>query len=210
MLEDIRKEVEAMLAGRDPGHDMAHIERVYVVAEQIGREEGADLEILLSSALLHDLVVHPKGSKERSRSADDSADLAEKMLQARGWKKDRVDRVVYCIRSHSYSKNVSPATLEARVLQDADRLDALGAVGIARTFSVGGLEMRRFYNPEDPFCRTGREPEDRKWTLDHFKAKLLKLEGTMHTASARRMARERTRFMEAFLSQLEKEISHSP
>lgn len=206
MLEDIRKEVEGALAGRDPGHDMDHVSRVYAMAEQIGREEGADLEILLASTLLHDLVVHPKGSEKRSRSADDSAELAEKILQERSWPRDRIERVLYCIRSHSYSKNVSPATLEAKILQDADRLDALGAIGIARTFSVGGSEMRRFYNPDDPFCKTGRKPEDSKWTLDHFKAKLLKLEGTMHTASARRMAHERTRFMEAFLSQLEKEI----
>lgn len=206
LLEDIRKEAEAMLAGRDPGHDMEHVSRVYAMAEQIGKEEGADLEILLASALLHDLVVHPKGSEKRSRSADDSAELAEKMLQKRGWFKDRIERVSYCIRSHSYSKNVNPATLEAKILQDADRLDALGAVGIARTFSVGGSEMRKFYNPADPFCETGRKPEDTKWTLDHFKAKLLKLEGTMHTASARKIAHERTRFMEAFLAQLEKEI----
>jgi uncharacterized protein len=206
MLADIRKEVEAMLAGRDPGHDMEHVGRVYAIAEQIGKEEGADLEILLASALLHDLVVHPKGSEKRSRSADDSAELAEKMLQKRGWPKDRIERVSYCIRSHSYSKNISPATLEAKILQDADRLDALGAIGIARTFSVGGSEMRKFYNPDDPFCKTGRRPEDAKWTLDHFKAKLLRLEGTMHTASARKMARERTHFMEAFLSQLEREI----
>lgn len=206
MLADIRKEVETMLAGRDPGHDMAHIDRVYAIAELIGRKEGADLEVLLAAALLHDLVVHPKGSEKRSRSADDSAALAQKMLQKRGWPGDRIERVLYCIRSHSYSKNVNPVTLEAKILQDADRLDALGAIGIARTFSVGGTEMRRFYNPDDPFCKTDRKPEDAKWTLDHFKAKLLKLEGTMHTASAKKMAHGRTRFMEAFLAQLEKEI----
>jgi uncharacterized protein len=206
MLADIRKEVEAILASRDPGHDMAHIDRVYATAEIIGKEEGADLEILLASALLHDLVVHPKGSEKRSRSAADSAELAKEMLSKRGWPEDRIERVLYCIRSHSYSKNISPSTLEAKILQDADRLDALGAIGIARTFSVGGSKMRRFYNSDDPFCRTARKPEDTKWTLDHFYAKLLKLEGTMHTASAKKMAHERTRFMRAFLAQLEKEI----
>jgi uncharacterized protein len=206
MLDDIRREAEATLAGRDPGHDMAHINRVYATAEQIGKEEGADLEILLASVLLHDLVVHPKGSEKRSRSADDSAELAKEILIKRGWPDDKVERVLYCIRSHSYSRNVSPTTREAKILQDADRLDALGAIGIARTFSVGGSEMRRFYNPDDPFCRKDRKPEDMEWTLDHFYAKLLKLEGTMHTESAKSMAHERTRFMQAFLSQLEKEI----
>ncbi|AIF83162.1 putative HD superfamily hydrolase [Candidatus Nitrososphaera evergladensis SR1] len=208
MLDDIKLEVERMLAGRDPGHDFAHVTRVYKTAERIGRKESADMEILLASALLHDIIVYPKGSDKRTKSADESAELAEKMLAARGWTKDRIDRVSYCIRVHSYSKNIAnPEILEAKILQDADRLDALGAIGIARTFSVGGSEMRRFYNPEDPFCKTNRKPEDTRWTVDHFKAKLLKLENTMHTATAKKIASERTRFMEAFLAQLEKEIS---
>jgi uncharacterized protein len=207
LLDDLKIEVEKMLAGRDPGHDYAHVMRVYNIAERIGKEEGADIQVLLAAALLHDIIVYPKGSEKRTKSADESAELAEKMLAARGWPVEKIEKVSYCIRTHSYSKNVNPETLEAKILQDADRLDALGAIGIARTFSVGGSEMRRFYNPEDPFCRTGRKPEDTHWTMDHFKAKLLKLEKTMHTDTAKRVAYERTRFMEAFLAQLEKEIS---
>ncbi|HVX02867.1 MAG TPA: HD domain-containing protein [Nitrososphaera sp.] len=207
----MKLEVKNMLEGRDPAHDYAHIMRVYKAAEQIGREEGADMEILLAAALLHDIIVYPKGGKKRSRSADESAGLAEKMLAARGWPGDRIDKVSYCIRTHSYSKNIDPETLEAKILQDADRLDALGAIGIARTFSVGGSEMRRFYNQDDnyddPFCKKGRRPDDTRWTVDHFKAKLLKLEDTMHTTTAKRVARERTRFMEAFLAQMEKEVA---
>lgn len=206
MLDDLKTEAEKMLAGRDPGHDFAHVMRVFRAAEQIGRKEGADMEVLLAAALLHDIIVYPKGSEKRIKSADESAELAEKMLAARGWPADRIEKVAYCIRTHSYSKNLNPETLEAKILQDADRLDALGAIGIARTFSVGGSEMRRFYNPEDPFCRTGRKPEDTRWTMDHFKAKLLQLEKTMHTDAAKRVAYERTRFMEAFLAQMEKEI----
>lgn len=213
MLDDLKLEVEKMLAGRDPAHDYAHIMRVYRAAEHIGREEGADMEVLLASALLHDLIVYPKGSEERSRSADESAGLAEKMLAARGWPRDRIDKVSYCIRTHSYSKNLDPETLEAKILQDADRLDALGAIGVARTFSVGGSETRKFYNQDDeddnPFCKKGRRPDDTRWTVDHFKAKLLKLEDTMHTATAKRVARERTRFMEVFLAHMEREVAGS-
>lgn len=206
MLEDLKQQAEKMLEGRDPGHDFEHIMRVYRNAELIGKGEGADMEILLAAALLHDVVVYPKGSSKRSKSSDDSADLAEKILKKCGWPKGKIDRVSYCIRTHSYSKGIRPSSLEGRVLQDADRLDALGAIGVARTFSVGGSENRKFYNPADPFCKTGREPQDWQWTLDHFQAKLLKLHRTMHTKTAKRMAKKRVRFMRAFLKQMAKEI----
>jgi uncharacterized protein len=206
MLEDLKRQAEKMFEGRDPGHDFEHIMRVYRNAELVGSKEGADMQVLLAAALLHDLVVYPKGSSKRSKSSDDSADLAEKILKKSGWPKEKIDRVSYCIRTHSYSKGIRPSSLEGRILQDADRLDALGAIGIARTFSVGGSENRKFYNPDDPFCRSGREPLDHQWTLDHFQAKLLKLHRTMHTRTAKKMARERVRFMKAFLRQMAKEI----
>lgn len=195
-----------MLEGRDPAHDFQHIMRVYKNAELIGRREGADMEILLPAVLLHDLVVYPKGSAKTSKSADDSADLAEKWLQRYGYPKDKIDKISYCIRTHSYSKRLVPATLEGKILQDADRLDALGAIGIARTFSVGGSEKRSFYNPDDPCWKSNRELNDREWTLDHFQTKLLKLKKSMHTKAAREMAQERAKFMELFIGQLQKEI----
>jgi uncharacterized protein len=151
--------------------------------------------------------VYPKGSAKTTKSADDSADLAEKWLQRYGYPQERIDKICYCIRTHSYSKRLIPETLEGRILQDADRLDALGAVGIARTFSVGGSEKRPFYNPVDPFRRSGRELNDREWTLDHFQTKLLRLKRSMHTRAAREMAQERSKFMELFIGQLQKEIS---
>lgn len=206
MLDDLRGQVEKMLEGRDPGHDFEHIMRVYKNAQKIGKQEGAYMKVLLAAVLLHDLVVYPKGSAKRSKSADDSADIAEKILQKRGWTKATIDRVSYCIRTHSYSKRIMPVTLEAKILQDADRLDALGAIGIARTFSVGGSESRKFYNPEDPFWNSNREPDDRIWTLDHFQSKLLHLQNTLHTRAARKVARERTKFMRQFIKQLAKEI----
>ena len=208
MLEKIKKKVAKMLEGRDPGHDFEHIMRVYRNAEFIGQKEGADMEILLAAVLLHDLVVYPKGSAKSAKSADDSADMAEKILRDYGWSKDRIERASYCIRTHSYSKRLVPSTLEGKVLQDADRLDALGAIGIARTFSVGGSEKRAFYNPVDPFWYSRREPDDRQWTLDHFQAKLLKLQNTMHTPTAKAEAQERTAFMEYFIKQLKHEVRY--
>lgn len=206
MLDKIKRRVKKVLEGRDPAHDFQHIMRVYKNAETIGRSEGADMEILLPAVLLHDLVVYPKGSAKTSKSADDSADLAEKWLQSYGYPQDKIDRISYCIRTHSYSKRLVPATLEGKILQDADRLDALGAIGIARTFSVGGSESRTFYNPADPFQKSKRELNDREWTLDHFYKKLLRLKKSMHTKTAKEIAKERAEFMEQFVRRLQKEI----
>lgn len=202
----ITKIVEKMLKGRDPAHDFQHILRVYKNAEIIGRSEGSDMEVLLPAVLLHDIVVYPKGSAKSSRSSDESADLAKNILENYGYSQDRISKICYCIRTHSYSKKVVPASLEGRILQDADRLDALGAIGIARTFSVAGSENRTFYNADDPFCRSNRRLDDKQWTLDHFQTKLLKLEEIMHTETAKKIARERTRFMILFIRQLQKEI----
>ncbi|OLC22639.1 MAG: phosphohydrolase [Thaumarchaeota archaeon 13_1_40CM_3_50_5] len=206
MLDKVERKVIKLLDGRDSAHDFQHIKRVYKNAEVIGRREGADMKILLPAALLHDLVVYPKGSAKTSKSADDSADMAEKLLKSYRYPQDKIDKISYCIRTHSYSKRLVPATLEAKILQDADRLDALGAIGIARTFSVGGSERRSFYNPDDPFWKSSRELDDREWTLDHFRTKLLKLKDSMHTKTAREMAQERARFMELFIKQLQKEL----
>lgn len=205
-LDRIKTKIRKIYEGRDPAHDLQHILRVYKNAELIGKREGADMEVLLAAVLLHDIVVYPKGSAKSSRSADDSADMAEKILKGYRVSKEKIDRISYCIRTHSYSRRLVPATLEGKILQDADRLDALGAIGIARTFSVGGSEDRTFYNPDDPFWKTGREPDDRQWTLDHFQAKLLRLKDSMHTKAAQEMAEERTRFIEQFIEQLKKEL----
>jgi uncharacterized protein len=206
MQEMIKKKVERMLEGRDPAHDFHHLMRVYKNAKRIGRREGTNMDILLPAVLLHDLVVYPKGHTKSSKSSDESADLAENILQSYGYPQDQINQICYCIRAHSYSKRVVPASLEGRILQDADRLDALGAIGIARTFSVGGSENRIFYNPNDPFCRSDRDLDDMQWTLDHFQTKLLKLEDFMHTQTAKKIAKERTRFMKLFIRQLQKEI----
>lgn len=206
LLEGIKKKVFKILEGRDPAHDFQHIMRVYKNAELLGLAEGADLEVLLPAALLHDLVVYPKGSAKRSKSADDSADMAEQILKDYDYPEDKIEKICYCIRTHSYSKRLIPSTIEAKILQDADRLDAIGAIGIGRTFSVGGEEKRAFYNPTDPFCESNREPDDKQWTLDHFQAKLLKIKYSVHTKTAKKAAQERTKFMELFIEQLRKEI----
>jgi uncharacterized protein len=204
--EIIKRKVKKMLEGRDPAHDFYHIMRVYKNAKLIGRREGSNMDILLTAVLLHDLVVYPKGSNKSFKSSDESADLAENILLSYGYPQDQINHISSCIRAHSYSKRFVPESLEGRILQDADRLDALGAIGIARTFSVGGSQNRTFYNANDPFCRSDRELDDIRWTLDHFQAKLLKLKDLMHTGTAKKIAQQRTKFMMLFIRQLQKEI----
>ena len=206
MHDIIKRRVMEMMEGREPAHDFQHIMRVYRNAKQIGQCEGANMEILLLSALLHDIVVYPKGSAKSSKSSDDSADLAEHILQRYNYPNDKISSISYCIRMHSHSKRLVPASLEGKILQDADRLDALGAIGIGRAFSVGGLERRSLYNSDDPFCKSGRKLDDKEWTLDHFYVKLLKLGDLMHTKSAKKIAHKRTKFMMLFIRQLETEI----
>jgi uncharacterized protein len=206
MHEMIKRKVERMLEGRDPAHDFHHIMRVYKNAKLIGQHEGADMDVLLPAVLLHDIIVYPKGSAMSSRSSDESAELAENILQSHGYSQYQIKRISYCIRSHSYTKRLVPASLEGKILQDADRLDALGAIGIARTFSISGSEKRTFYKADDPFYRSSRELDDRQWALDHFQTKLLKLKDLMHTKTAKKIAQERTTFMMLFIRQLQKEI----
>src|ERR671932_585413 len=207
-LEQIMTTVQLLLHNQSPAHDFQHVLRVYKNAEMISKQErSVDLDVVLAAALLHDLVVYPKGSTKTITSADESAEVATKILREyKNYPIERIEKVADAIRTHSYSKKLAPSTLEGKILQDADRLDAIGAIGLARTFSVGGSENRSLYNPIDPFCKSERQLNDTQWTLDHVKSKLMVLKNSMHTKTAKKIAQERTEFMELFLNQLQKEI----
>jgi uncharacterized protein len=198
------KDLQTIYSGADPAHDLSHILRVFRNAREIGREEGADMRVLLWAALLHDAGEERKNSmKQEAEGA--GRKVVEEILDFVGLDEKSREKVLYAIDVHRFSKGIVPATLEARILQDADRLDALGAVGIARVFLTGGALGRELYHPDDPFCRQ-REPDDGRWNLDHFYKKLLKLEAGMHTKSARILAEKRTEVLEKYLSDLEEEI----
>ena len=207
-IEQIMRTVQLLLHNQSPAHDFQHILRVYKNAEMISKqEEYVDLDIILAAALLHDLVVYPKGSSKTINSPDYSAEIAKKiLLEYKNYPREKIEKVADAIRTHSYSKKLAPSTLEGKILQDADRLDAIGAIGIARTFSVGGSENRSLYNPTDAFCESERQLDDTQWTLDHIKKKLMILKNSMHTKTAKKIAEERTEFMELFVNQLRKEI----
>ena len=201
-LEEIAREA-AQTA--ESAHDFGHVKRVAANARLIAESEGADADAVLPAALLHELVSLPKDHPDSPRSGVLCAERASNVLRGEGYPEGQIEAIAYCIRVHPFSMGVVPETLEAKVLQDADRLDALGAIGIARCFAVGADMKRPFYDPEDPFC-LARAPDDKTWTLDHFPKKLLRLPDALHTEAARVMARERAAFIKEFLAQLGREI----
>jgi uncharacterized protein len=192
-------------AGADSAHDSGHILRVVANARKLAMAEGADWKIVLPAAWLHDCVVVPKSSPERALASRFAARQAVDWLKDGGWPHGKLEEIGHAIEAHSFSAGIEPRTQEAEVLQDADRLDALGAVGLARTLMLGAEMGRTFYQTEDPFCRN-RDPDDAIYTLDHVYRKLLTLESTMRTESGRREAASRTRFLRDYLAQMESEI----
>lgn len=204
--ERVQAEAFARLEGADPAHDALHVRRVMQSARRIAAAEGADVDVAVTAAMLHELFNYPKEHPDSARSGEVCAVEAEALLQAHGVDPSFAARVAYCIRVHPFSRGIVPDTLEARVLQDADRLDAIGAIGIARCFATTAAMRRPFYAPDDPFCR-GRAPDDKQWGVDHFYRKLLRIGEALHTPTARRLAAERLAFMRAYLDQLAGEIA---
>ena len=189
----------------DPSHDFNHILRVVRMCERIGRVEGADLNILLPAALLHDVVNVPKNHPDRKEASKMAAKEASGILFHLGYSDSEIERISTVIVEHSFSLGKAPSSIESAILQDADRLDALGAIGIMRTVSCGARFEARYYDDEDPFA-INRALDDKSFTLDHFYVKLFQLADKMNTQSAKTQALARMEFMKTFVQQLKEEI----
>jgi uncharacterized protein len=200
--------VTDQMAHADAGHGIDHVRRVVANARMIGACEGAAFEVVLPSAWLHDCVVVPKNSPDRSKASTLAAESAQVFLRSIAYPDDLIPRIFHCIQSHSFSANIPCETLEASIVQDADRLEALGAIGLSRCLQTGGAMRQRLYHPDEPFPIT-RQPKDTEQSVDHFFAKLLKLHATMKTESGREEARKRTEFLVVYLDQLAKELELS-
>jgi uncharacterized protein len=191
----------------DTAHDFSHFARVLSNAALIAQKEGGDLDIIIASALLHDIKNLPKGHPQAKSSSSLSAQHAAKVLIEFGFPKEKIAIVQDAILCHSFTRGLKPKTLEGKILQDADRLDGLGAIGIARVFSVGGSNNRAIYHSEDPFGRTARELDDKMFCVDHYFKKLFKLSDLMQTETGRQLALERIEVMHQYLDVLEREIN---
>lgn len=190
---------------RDAAHDAEHVRRVVANARALCAIEGAPYEIVVPAAWLHDCVVLPKDSPERRHASRLAADRAGDLLREWGYPSELIPEVEHAISAHSFSAGIEPRTLAAKVVQDADRLDALGAIGLARCLMLSVSLDRPLYDPADPLCER-RMPDDSRSALDHFFTKLLKLPGQMKTAAGRAEAEVRVAVLRTYLVQLKREL----
>ena len=179
-------EIAKRMLPRSGSHGVEHTERVYQICLSLGRRLDADLGVLLPAAILHDVGRRPGVENH----AEESARMAEGILRELGFKEPRIEEITGAIRAHSFSGGRRPGTLEGEILSDADKLDALGAVGIYRAAAYSGETTRSL----DDFVR-------------HFHEKLLKLPDLMYTDPAREMALRRREFMVRYLDQLQREVN---
>jgi uncharacterized protein len=194
--------LDALPKHDDGAHDLGHLARVWTTVRMIQAEEGGSLEVLLAATLLHDAVPVAKDSPERALASRRAASHAIELLGALGWPEAPIRNVAHAVAAHSISAGIAPETLEACILRDADRMDAIGAVGIARCFYTGGRLGQFLYNLADPRAER-RELDDGRFTIDHFLSRLLFVAESMMTSTGRNLAAERharlKRFVEDFL-----------
>jgi uncharacterized protein len=197
------KEARQYYRGADAVHDFDHVLRVLVMAERLAREEGADLEIVRTAALLHD-VARGHGDRLSVDHAQAGAEFAQRLLQ--GQPAEKVEAVTHAIAAHRFRGGPAPQTLEAKVLHDADKLDAIGAIGVARAFAFGGHEGQRLWAEVSPDYQENQDTRHEHTPVHEYQIKLVKIRERLLTESARHLATARHLFMVAYFEQLELEV----
>ena len=184
-------------------HDKSHVERVYNLAVRIAKEENADLDVVKAAALLHDIARAMEDEGKIEDHATEGARMARKVLEEFDFPKEKIEKVIHCIEVHRFKKHMEAKSLEAKILQDADRLDIIGAIGLARVFTRCGWSNMPIYDPSIPPKRkyNGRSLS----AVNHVQEKILKVKDTVNTDAAKEIAEERHRFVEKFLERLFKE-----
>ena len=187
--------------GSDPVHDFSHVMRVYRTAERLALEEGADLEIVLAAVLLHDAEGSAPDTDERTSHHHRSAEFAGQILAREDWTSERIQAVQHCIRAHRFrSDGETPETLEAKIVFDADKLDVLGAIGVARVIGYAAINQQPFYAiPSEQFLQSGVKEKGEPHSAYHEHLfKLNKIKDRLFTESARQLAEARTKYLDEF------------
>lgn len=187
----------------DASHDLSHFQRVANTAKYIAEYEtsGKDLLVLIAAAYFHDIVSLPKNHPDNNMSSRLAASKAREILLSMDFPSDKMDAVCHAIEAHSFSAKLVPKTIEARIIQDADRMESLGAMGALRTFYVSGRLQRQPYHQTD-LLASHRILDDKFYGLDHFYCKLFKLPELLQTAGGRYIANSRTDFLRLFVNEL--------
>lgn len=195
--------LRALSDNGDGSHDIGHYQRVWRLAKRIagGLQQPVDLLVLLASCFLHDVVALEKNDPQRAAASRLAAEKARTILTELGLTGDRLDAVAHAIESHSFSAGIAPRTIEAKILQDADRIEALGALGVARLFYVAGRMGIKLFDDADPLAQK-RSPDDQRFALDHYYTKLQQLPARMNTEPGRSIAEERAKFLGDFIDTL--------
>jgi len=209
--QDIEQWFKQHYNSGDASHDIAHFRRVWHTARRIAEGEQVDLPVILVASYFHDLVSLPKNHPDRSRSSTLSAQQTLLILPRDfpSFPPDCYAAVAHAIEAHSFSAQIPPQTLEAKIVQDADRLEALGAIGLARVFAVAGALNTALFDADDPFA-VNRALDDKAYALDHFQTKLLRLPETMQTTKGREMAQHNADFLVHFMAKLSAELAGEP
>ncbi|QHM71511.1 phosphohydrolase [Mixta intestinalis] len=187
----------------DKAHDIAHLRRVWKTAQQIMQGTEADPLVVVAACYFHDVVNLPKNHPQRHLASTQAAAETRRILSEAfsDFPAELHDAVAHAVQAHSFSAAIKPETLEARIVQDADRLESLGAIGLARVFYTSGVLGRALFDSEDPLGRA-RPLDDKLWTLDHFQQKLLRLPDTMQTAEGKRLAQHNVAFLVTYMAKL--------
>lgn len=203
LIDKIKEEIRSKFEGESTGHDWFHIERVWRNAKLIAQNENCDLLVVELGALLHDIADH----KFVQNFEEESVNRTRALLSKNNVSSKIIDQVIHIVLNCSFKGGLEDnkmQSIEGLIVQDADRLDAIGAIGIARTFAYGGKAGNEIYNPNIPptdFKSAEEYRTKRTHTVNHFYEKLLKLSGTMNTTEGSRLAKERHQYMSSFLDQ---------
>ncbi len=191
----------------DGSHDISHFFRVYETAKQILANENANQLVLLTACYFHDIVNLPKNHPDRKRASTLAGDKAIEILKQNfpEFPSKYYAEIHHDIAAHSYSANITPETIEAKALQDADRIDAIGAIGLARVFYIAGRLNQSLFDANDMFGDQ-RDLNDKQFALDHFQLKLLKVPETMQTEVGKKIAVANTNFLVEFMAKLSHEV----